>query len=444
MEHFKGEATAAMSSFRFICQRCSQPLKLTESTETSQERAASLLHSARGEPGEPQGASSGEGTSVINLQDGASCLPFPGGGMFWASSEFTLLGRLGSLRSLNSIQKAIRDIFGILSGETVVDHPLCQHCTDCLLEQLDAQLTTTDSEVQNYRRCLETRGWGSEAERETLRKQLKGLELEESRLVRELEQVQKNRERTTADLEAAQAETEMLDQKEWQYQKDYSKLKWQQLELHDELDSVARRLEHAQTRWDQLEKTNVFRATFEIRHAGPIAIINNFRLGSLPTVPVGWNEINAAWGQTALLLHALSSAIGLEFQRYRLVPCGNYSYLKSLTGDHVELPLFANGQQSVFLNNKFDQAMVAFLDCMQQFKEAAEKSEPPLFWPYKIDVKKGLMEDPGSHGGFCPIRTHLNTEEEWTRALKLMLINFKSSLLWVSLRYRQKRLSFSP
>lgn len=85
--------------------------------------------------------------------------------------------------------------------------------------------------------------------------------------------------------------------------------------------------------------------------------------------------------------------------------------------------------------------MMAFLDCMQQFKEAAERIESALCLPYKIHVKKGLMEDPGSSRGFYSIRTHLNTED-WTKALKLMLINFKCSLTWVSLRYGRNNLFY--
>lgn len=432
-----------MSSLCFICQRCSQPLKLNQSMETSQEPEALMLISAQGEPGETQegGPPSREGADFENLQEGASyrTLPgLPGGRMSWDNPDsFTLLGNLGSLRTLSSIQKAAGDMFDILSGETDVDHPMCEDCTDNLLEQLDVQLTITESEIQSYKRCLETRELITE-ERESLQEKLKGLELEETSLVQELEEVEKNRERAAADLEAAQAETEMLDQQEKQYQKDYSKLKWQQLELHDELSSVEKRLWYAQIQWHQLEKTSVFNATFEIWHDGPLTTINNFRLGCLPTVPVCWNEINIAWGQTALLLLALSNTIGLEFQRYRLIPCGNHSYLKSLTDDCIELPLFSNGKRNVFLHNKFDQAMMAFLDCMQQFKELAEKGGSGLCLPYKIHVKKGLMEDPGSSGGFYSIRTHLNTEEEWTKALKLMLINFECSLTWVSLRYCQK------
>lgn len=55
------------------------------------------------------------------------------------------------------------------------------------------------------------------------------------------------------------------------------------------------------------------------RHSGQFGTINNFRLGRLPSVPVEWNEINAAWGQTVLLLHALANKMGLKFQRWEHV-----------------------------------------------------------------------------------------------------------------------------
>lgn len=60
---------------------------------------------------------------------------------------------------------------------------------------------------------------------------------------------------------------------------------------------------------------NLMSFFFPIRHSGQFGTINNFRLGRLPSVPVEWNEINAAWGQTVLLLHALANKMGLHFQR---------------------------------------------------------------------------------------------------------------------------------
>lgn len=105
-------------------------------------------------------------------------------------------------------------------------------------------------------------------------------------------------------------------------------------------------MRYCQAQLDRLKKTNVFNATFHIwylfvysaseslslsfcvllylnlflrcpyfRHSGQFGTINNFRLGRLPSVPVEWNEINAAWGQTVLLLHALANKMGLRFQR---------------------------------------------------------------------------------------------------------------------------------
>lgn len=83
-------------------------------------------------------------------------------------------------------------------------------------------------------------------------------------------------------------------------------------------------------------------------------------------MPVEWNEINAAWGQTALLLSCLAKKVGMEFQKYNLVPYGSYSYIKVLADNKV-LPLYGSGGFKMIFDTKFDMGMVAFLDCLQQF-----------------------------------------------------------------------------
>lgn len=92
--------------------------------------------------------------------------------------------------------------------------------------------------------------------------------------------------------------------------------------------SLEYQLNYAQVHLDRLKKTNVFNTTFHIWHKGHFGTINNFRLGRLPSAPVDWSEINAAWGQTTLLLVALARKSNLTFQRYRLVPYGSHSYIK--------------------------------------------------------------------------------------------------------------------
>ena len=73
---------------------------------------------------------------------------------------------------------------------------------------------------------------------------------------------------------------------------------------------------YLQGQLDKLKKTNVFNAAFHIWHSGHFGTINGFRLGRLPSVPVDWNELNTAWGQTVLLLHSLARNIQLQFVRF--------------------------------------------------------------------------------------------------------------------------------
>lgn len=342
------------------------------------------------------------------------------------------------MRSLNTIQNTTLETFEILSDKKVVDHPLCVDCTDSLLMQLDDQLTRVASDNRNYGSFLERESLVSEEEREALHAELcaelSSLEQEEARLTQELEDLEGRHARVAAELRAAQAESKELCQQDEQHRADYSVLKMLQLELTDQLSSVENQLEYALSQLCHLRETDIFNATFTISDEGPLGVINNFRMGCLPNIRVGWTEISAAWGQTVLLLFSLSKVAGLQFQRYQLVPFGDHSYLRSLTGEEV-LPLFSDGSHSIFLNNKFDCGMKAFLDCLQQFVEEIGKDERCPCLPYSIHVKEGVMEDAWDSGERCSIRTHLNTEEEWSRALKFMLTDLRLILAWASLRY---------
>ncbi|XP_059526231.1 beclin-1 isoform X1 [Myotis daubentonii] len=457
----------------FVCQRCSQPLKLDTSFKildrvTIQELTAPLLATAQVKSGETQEeeGNSGEEPFIETRQDGVSRRFIPPASLSRptfvlsapvedqhglplgermmsteSANSFTLIGEAsdgGTMENLSRRFQVTGDLFDIMSGQTDVDHPLCEECTDTLLDQLDTQLNVTENECQNYKRCLEILEQMTEDDSEQLQMELKELALEEERLIQELEDVEKNRKLVAENLEKVQAEAERLDQEEAQYQREYSEFKRQQLELDDELKSVENQMRYAQMQLDKLKKTNVFNATFHIWHSGQFGTINNFRLGRLPSVPVEWNEINAAWGQTVLLLHALANKMGLKFQRYRLVPYGNHSYLESLTDKSKELPLYCSGGLRFFWDNKFDHAMVAFLDCVQQFKEEVEKGETRFCLPYRMDVEKGKIEDTGGSGGSYSIKTQFNSEEQWTKALKFMLTNLKWGLAWVSSQFYNK------
>lgn len=54
-------------------------------------------------------------------------------------------------RNRELLRQVTGDLFDIMSGQTDVDHPLCEECTDTLLDQLDTQLNITENECQNYK-----------------------------------------------------------------------------------------------------------------------------------------------------------------------------------------------------------------------------------------------------------------------------------------------------
>ncbi|XP_069490274.1 beclin-1 [Ambystoma mexicanum] len=446
MEASKSSSTMQVS---FVCQRCSQPLKLDPSFKildrvAVQELTAPLVTTTQVKPsGNHEEEPDTEETSIEKRQATVSRRIIRPSRLQSTESanSFTLIGEAsdgGTMENLSRRLKVTGDLFDIMSGQTDVDHPLCEECTDTLLDQLDSQLTVTENECQNYKRCLEILEQMEEENQEKLESELQALAIEEERLIQELEDVEKNRKKVEEEVDKVSEEAQRLELEEAQYQKEYSEFKRQQLELDDDLKSVDNQMRYAQFQLDKLKKTNVFNATFHIWHSGQFGTINNFRLGRLPSVPVEWNEINAAWGQTVLLLHALANKMSLQFQRYRLVPYGSHSYLESLSDKSKELPLYCSGGLRFFWDNKFDHAMVAFLDCVQQFKEEVERGDTGFCLPYRMDVEKGKIEDTGGSGGSYSIKTQFNSEEQWTKALKFMLTNLKWGLAWVSSQFYNK------
>ena len=69
---------------------------------------------------------------------------------------------------------------------------------------------------------------------------------------------------------------------------------------------VAMQMEHSAAHLKRLQQTNVYHDVFRIWHEGAFGTIGGFRLGRTAETPVEWDEINAAWGQTVLLLKTMA------------------------------------------------------------------------------------------------------------------------------------------
>ncbi|XP_052814984.1 beclin-1-like [Mya arenaria] len=427
---------------RFVCQRCKQPLKIDlsfetidQQTELVKELTAPLL--AHGDV--DHGNLFPEKEEYYEEDTNISRRIIPPRYPDEDSNDFTLLGETepSSMGTLGHKPKVQAMLFDIMSGQSTVDHPLCEECTDTLLNQLDEQLKVTEEECRDYRNFLDRLDTvhGEQDEQALLDDELARLRMEEKVLREQLQQVEEEKTKVEEDIKKERETTKKLEEEEDRYWREYNEYKRQVQELDDEQKSVDNQLKYAQAQLDKLKKTNVFNATFHIWHSGHFGTINNFRLGRLKSVPVEWSEINAAWGQTVLLLHSLALKMNLTFERYRLVPYGSRSYLESLTDKSKELPLYCSGGFRFFWDAKFDQAMVAFLDCVQQFKEAVERGDSQFCLPYRMEKDK--IEDT-SNGQAFSVKIQFNSEEKWTKALKFMLTNLKWGLAWVASQFANK------
>lgn len=158
-------------------------------------------------------------------------------------------------------------------------------------------------------------------------------------------------------------------------------------------------------------------------------------MGRLPDIPVEWKEINIAWGQTVLLMSSLIKRMDFSFENHRLVPFGDHSHIEVITEKGGErLPLYHTGGLRFLYDVKFDLGMVAFLDCLAQFKNEVEKRNSAFTLPYSMAA--GTITDNNSEKAYS-IRYQMNSEEEWTKALKFMLTNLKWAVAYYTASLRE-------
>ena len=74
----------------------------------------------------------------------------------------------------------------------------------------------------------------------------------------------------------------------------------------------------------KLKNLTPLAAAFHISRKSKFGVINGLRLGWSETDEVPWEELSAAWGQTALLTVCLAKKLGIsKFEKYQLIPLGN-------------------------------------------------------------------------------------------------------------------------
>lgn len=452
-----GGASARLTTHvTFVCQKCSQPIKLNKSLQAkalvsvAKNVQENLRHEWSGDEEESQEKDEVPGSSAAETgREGDELAPMLRERSSPAVAKKGLPGRRSSLETLSviygSLSSAHQDrkntmkqiqiaseTFDMISGHSDVDHPLCVECPELILDMYEQEITGMEKAQKDYdvmHHTLQHEVEGYKTEKSKLDTELKELTMMEKELTSRLRKIEDHREKIAVKKKEQDKREASLKEEEQVYWREFNQYQQRMLESKDEQISMQYQLHYTTEQLAKLKKTNILNKTFHIWHNGHFGTINGLRLGRLQTVPVEWVEINAAWGQTVFLLTTLARFTGIEFARYRLVPYGNQSFLEPLEGKRKLLPLYSSAGLRIFTDSKFDAAMVAFLDCLNQLKLHIESTSHPHFvLPYNIDKDK--IGDATKE--FYSIKTQFNTQERWTKALKFLLTNLRWSLTWVA------------
>lgn len=337
-------------------------------------------------------------------------------------------------------------LFEILSSRSDIDHPVCSECTELLLAGLEDRQKSVNKERDTYVQFLKQaqEDIPTEEEQQRARRALSEAREKEKKAMEELEALEAAKAAMEEEIAALDDEAAALCEEEEAFWRERNTFDLTLNKFKEERDSLQTQFAQDSKLLESLQRTNVYNDSFCIAHDGYFGTINGLRLGRLPDHTVEWPEINAAWGQTVLLLSVVAEKLAFAFEGYALVPLGSASKIHRLeypqgtsTSEQsrsakpkvTQLELFCTGDLPLglgFLHRGFDNAMVAFLECLRQLGEHVERtsshpSNGGLASGYKLPYK--INKDKiGDAKGEASIKLGaFNQEEMWTRACKYTL-----------------------
>lgn len=337
-------------------------------------------------------------------------------------------------------------LFEILSARSDIDHPVCIECTDLLVARLQERLGAATKERDAYVTFLKqvNSEIPTDEETEESREALSKAQAEEETAIQELKKLEAEKQAVDDEIALLEEEAQALDIEEEKFWYERNAFAMKLAEYQNVRDSVNLQYDHDSQLLEKLQRTNVYNDTFCISHDGKFGTINGLRLGRLSNVPVDWPEINAAWGHTVLLLQTVADKLGFKFDSWDLQPMGStsrvikYDAINSSSSTNrvrrTAHELYSSGDMPLgltFMHRRFDNAMVAFLECMRQLGDFVEQesargnnSGRGLALPYMIEGEK--IGDVSIKLGIA------QQDDSWSRACKFTLTNCKFLLAHAS------------
>ncbi|KAJ3446737.1 beclin-1 [Anaeramoeba flamelloides] len=349
--------------------------------------------------------------------------------------------RLDKTKQTFSIQ-----VFELISQKIRKNFPLCIQCTIIFFNEINELIKDELRQKKVYKTFLQHFHEKLNLDSDQFLLKNYGYELEIENILSEIDRLEEEDKKITKELKKIEVQENRSNQLEQKYLADLRNFQLVELVYEEDVESVLMKMEYAQKELDKLVQTSVINDVFHILSDGPFATINNFKLGKLQSIPVEWEEINAAWGLTTLLIVVLSRRFNYKFKNHVIIPIGSFSRIAKIqkTNEKENDPLKIKNYCELYFNNdgllkrfrikRFNQAMVWFLECVQEFAQFVNKSTKSFIFMYKIKKEK-------IHS--CSIRYNSSNLAEWTRALKYLLTDLKQLMYWSTCKQAESVSSFS-
>lgn len=195
--------------------------------------------------------------------------------------------------------------------------------------------------------------------------------------------------------------------------------------LTEQVNSLKTEFSHIEKTYEKYKQIISINDAFYTWYIGPFGTINNFRLGTLPSKPVDFAEINAALGQAALALYIIASKAGIIFKSYNIYPLASSSRMIKVDDKRTWYPLFIDsGTFSLFPKRNFNSGLSALVSCIIEVGDFISDHDPTLALPHAMSLSENKIAD------FSFVYGGTDGDEVWTRSLKYMLANIKWIITW--------------
>ena len=308
--------------------------------------------------------------------------------------------------------------------------PICQECMAETLDKLKQEIAQANNDLSRYTEALfelEKDHRNGKESRESDHISL-DLMLREESLSRELSVLKERESELAAEVDQlVSAESSLMDEATRMAQ-DSATLTRLIIDSEESIDSVMRRIQYCSTSLKKLKRFSLLNEAFFIHTVSDTSSmdsikfgsINGLRLGRSRDDPVPWTEINAAWGFLCLLADVITKRCGITLSQYRLLPRGSYSVIIKKS-DRSALELYADetsgGITRFLTGRKFDTAMTAFSEICAEIISHLSREDKN----FRVDFQ---IIEPGKIDG-VPVTLQFNSEENWSRAMKMLLANMK-------------------